>query len=436
MALIRAIGRWGLTWLVVNAIVGSAVFGLPAEYVTLLGRTSVLAVIVGGFSTAIIIACTAEVASKIPEPGGSYIYARTVFGRFAGIQVGWFSWAVRLTATAAGASLFVSYLGGLIPSVEHGLQRALVLTLLLGGLTAGNYIGVRSGANLSSFFAVVKISLLIALGLYGTFHSSGQIIVPALPEIAAPGIKNWFEALLLLSFMYGGFETALMPLGEVENPRRVVPFALGAGLALCIAIYSLIQVAVLNTPGAEGSARPLAVVASAFFGPMGTVLTSIGAMVCIYGYLSASVLGSPRLAYALADKGDFPPFLARLHPRFETPHLSIVLFGVCTWAIAVTGSFRAALALSIGARLVTYGTTCAALVPLRRYHPERGGFTIPFGPVLSALGVAMTLVLVTRVHQREAIALAVTGIFATLNWWWISTRQPEKGKTRSAAART
>ena len=145
MPLIRAIGRWGLTWLVVNAIVGSAVFGLPTEYVTLLGRASVLAVVVGGFSTAVIIACTAEVASKIPEPGGSYIYARTVFGRFAGIQVGWFSWAVRLTATAAGASLFVSYLGGLIPSVEHGWPRAVVLTLLLGGLTAGNYVGVRSG---------------------------------------------------------------------------------------------------------------------------------------------------------------------------------------------------------------------------------------------------------------------------------------------------
>jgi len=427
VALIRAIGRWGLTWLVVNAIVGSAVFGLPTEYVALLGRASVLAVIVGGLSTAIIIACTAEVASKIPEPGGSYIYARTVFGRFAGIQVGWFSWAVRLTATAAGASLFVSYLGGLVPSLEHGWQRAVVLTLLLGGLTAGNYVGVRSGANLSSVFAVLKLSLLIALGLYGAVFSGGQGVSLAMPEIAAPGIKNWFEALLLLSFMYGGFETALMPLGEVENPRRVVPFALGVGLALCIAIYSLIQVAVLNTPSAQSSARPLAVVASTLFGPLGAVVTDLGAMVCIYGYLSASVLGSPRLAYALAEKGDFPPFLATLHPRFKTPHRSIVLFGLCTWAIAVTGSFRAALALSIGARLVTYGTTCAALIPLRHYHPGRRGFTIPFGPVLSVLGVSMTLVLVTRMHQREVIVLAVTGLIAALNWRWVSRHSGIRG---------
>ncbi len=254
---------------------------------------------------------------------------------------------------------------------------------------------------------------------------AARAIVVAMSDVAAPGVRNWFEALLLLSFMYGGFETALMPLGEVENPRRVVPFALAVGLAFCIAIYSLIQIAVLNTPGAQSSARPLAVLASGLFGPVGAVLTSIGAMVCIYGYLSASVLGSPRLAYALADKGDFPPFLARLHPRFKTPHLSIVLFGACTWAVAVTGSFRAALALSIGARLVTYGTTCAALVPLRRNLPERRGFTIPFGPLLSFLGVAMTLVLVTRVHQREAIALAATGVVATLNWWWISRRSPE-----------
>jgi amino acid transporter len=436
VALVRAIGRWGLTWLVFNAVVGSAVFGLPSEYVTLLGAASVLAVVVGGLSMAIIMVCTAEVASKIPEPGGSYAWARTVFGRFAGIQVGWFSWTVRLTATAAGASLFVSYLGGLIPSAEHGLPRVAALTLLLGGLTVANYVGVRSGANLSSFFAAVKLSILVALGLYGALHAGGRTAVVACSDIAAPGLGNWFEALLLLSFMYGGFETALMPLGEVENPRRVVPFALGAGLALCIAIYSVVQIAVLGTLGAGASARPLAVVASALVGPAGAVLTDLGAMACLYGYLSASLLGTPRLTYALAEKGDFPSLLARLHPRFGTPHLSVVLFGAGTWAIAVTGSFRAALALSVGARLVTYGVTCAALVPLRRRHPERRGFTIPFGPALSLLGIAMVLVLVTRVHQREAIALGSTGILATLNWWWISRRRPETRAVRSTAPRT
>jgi amino acid transporter len=425
---VRAIGKWGLTWLVVNSIVGSAVFGLPTEFVKLLGKRSVFAVIVGGLASIVMIACYAEVASKITEPGGSYIYARTVFGRFAGIQVGWFSWAVRLTSTAAGASLFVSYLGGLVPSLEHGAGRVFVLTVLLGGLTAVNYVGVRTGTNLSSLLGIAKISLLVALGLYGAIRlgRSGEALAAAEPM--SP-LKNWFDAFLLLSFMYGGFETALLPLGEVEEPRRTVPFALGTGLAMCIAIYSMIQIAVLNTPAAQVSPRPLAVVASTLFGPVGAVITALGAMVCIYGYLSASVLGTPRLTYALAEKGEFPPFLAKIHPRFQTPYVSVALFGLCCWVIATTGSFRVAVALSIGARLATYGSTCAALIPLRRLHPERPGFTIPFGPVVSVAGIVMTLILVTRMHERETVAVAITGIIATANWYWVSKRNP---KTQSA----
>jgi basic amino acid/polyamine antiporter, APA family len=424
VALVRAIGRWGLTWLVVNAIVGSAVFGLPAEYVKLLGRASVLAVVLGGVSTFVIIACIAEVASKFPEPGGAYIYARTVFGRFVGIQVGWLSWTVRLTATAAGASLFVSYLAGLIPSIEYGWGRVIVLTLLLGGLTAANYIGVRSGAGLSSLFGVAKVLLLLAVGLYGAWHTGGYGLALPLKEVVSPGVRNWFEAFLLLSFMYGGFETALLPLGEVEDPKRVVPAALGIGLAFSTAIYSLIQIGVLNTRGAQNASRPLAVLASTLFGPIGAVLTSLGALICIYGFLSASVLGAPRLTYALAEKGDFPAFLAKVHPRFKTPYTSVVLFGAGTWAIAVTGSFRIAVALSIGARLVTYGATCAALIPLRRRHPERVGITISFGPFLSIAGIAMTLALVSRMHERETIALVIASAIATMNWWWISRKRP------------
>lgn len=298
-----------------------------------------------------------------------------------------------------------------------------MLTLLLGGLTAANYIGVRSGAGLSSLFGVAKIVLLLALGLYGTLHSGGRGMVPQMNEIVSPGIRNWFEAFLLLSFMYGGFETALLPLGEVENPRRAVPTALAVGLAFAIAIYSLIQISVLNTSLAQNSSRPLAVLASTYFGPIGAVITSLGAMVYIYGYLSASVLGTPRLTYALAEKGDFPAFLARIHHRFKTPYTSIVLFGVGTWAIAVTGSFRIAIALSIGARLVTYGAMCAALIPLRKRHPERVGFTVPLGPSLSITGIVMTLALVTRMHERETIALMITSLVATLNWWWISRKR-------------
>lgn len=431
MTLPRAIGGMGLTWLVVNAIVGSAVFGLPADYVKILGPASVLAVIAGGISTAFIVVCFAEVASKIPEAGGSYIYARTVFGRFAGIQVGWFSWAVRLASTAAGASLFVSYLGGLVPSVEHGGGRFLILTLLLGGLTLANYVGVRSGAGLSSAFGITKIVVLLALGLYGTWNSGVHLAIVSRQDISTPGVRNWFEAFLLLSFMYGGFETALLPLGEVRNPLRAVARSLALGLALSVVIYTLVQVAVLNTPNAQSSSRPLAVLASNLFGSLGATITSIAAMICVYGYLCASLLGTPRLTYALAEMGDFPSYFAKIHPRFQTPYISILLFGAGTWLIAVTGSFRIAIALSVGARLVTYGATCATLVPLRRRFPERRGYTVPFGPLLSALSIGMTLVLAMHMHTRETAALVITSSLAFMNWLWLTNKRQTSEDGRS-----
>jgi basic amino acid/polyamine antiporter, APA family len=431
MNLSRKIGKWSLTGLVINAVVGSALFGMSGDLVSLLGRASVLGVVAGGIATAIVMACFAEVASKFPQPGGPYIYARTTFGRFIGIQVGWFSWLVRLSSAAASATIFVSYLGGLVPSLEHGVGRAAVITVVLGLLTAANYIGVRSGANVSSVFAIAKLTPLLAIGIYGAIHAAGNsgIAIP-IRELAVPGTGRWFEAFLLMSFLYGGFDTAMMPLGEVKEPRRTVPFALAGGLLVCIVVFTLVQVAVLSTTGAQASSRPLAQAAAVLFGPIGATLTSVAAIVSTYGYLSAGTLSVPRLTYAMAEQGDFPKVFARIHPRFNTPHVSIVIFGILTWTIAVTGSFKAAVALSVGARLITYVSTCGALIPLRRRHPEREGFKVPFGPALSVIACLMACALITRVHIREAIALAVTASLATASWWW--TRRKDTGRNAAA----
>ena len=105
-ALVRAIGRWSLAALVVNSIIGSAVFGLPSVVAGLVGRASLIAVPVAGVATAVIVACYAELSSQFTQSGGTYLYVRVALGRFAGIQVGWFRLLTSLTATAAGANLF------------------------------------------------------------------------------------------------------------------------------------------------------------------------------------------------------------------------------------------------------------------------------------------------------------------------------------------
>ena len=166
--LIRAIGRWTLVALVLNSIIGSGIFGLPAVVAGKLGAASIWAYLVAAAGIAVIVACFAEVGSQFREAGGPYLYARAGFGRFVGIQVGWLAWLVRLTSAAANANLFILYLAEFWPRAEQPLERAGVLALLLGGLTLANVRGVRTGARLSSIFAIAKLlplSIFIVAGL-------------------------------------------------------------------------------------------------------------------------------------------------------------------------------------------------------------------------------------------------------------------------------
>ena len=132
-ALVRAISRWSLAALALNTILGSSVFGLPSLLAALLGDMSPLVVPLGGLAMAVILACYAECGSRFTGTGGSYLYARAAFGRLAGIQVGWFTLLVRVTAAAANANLFVTYLAEFWPRATQPLPRFVLLTALVAG---------------------------------------------------------------------------------------------------------------------------------------------------------------------------------------------------------------------------------------------------------------------------------------------------------------
>src|ERR1700723_4745673 len=144
--LVRAIGRWSLAALVVNSIIGSGIFGLPATVAGLLGKRSVVAVLIAGTAMGVIMACYAEVASQFSDAGGPYLYARTAFGRFIGILVGWMFYLAQTAAPAANANLFVIYLAEFWPGVKEPWTRFAFLTLLVGLLALINARGARQGA--------------------------------------------------------------------------------------------------------------------------------------------------------------------------------------------------------------------------------------------------------------------------------------------------
>jgi amino acid transporter len=417
--LVRAIGRWSLAALAVNSVIGSGIFGLPATVAGLLGKRSILAVLIAGVAMGVIIGCFAEVASQFSQAGGPYLYARTAFGRLTGIVVGWMLYLAQTAAPAANANLFVIYLAAFWPAAKEPWPRAIVLTLLVGILAIVNAIGARQGTVLSNITTVAKLLpllMVITAGAAVTIVHHTPWGASAWPP--AP-VTDWLKAMVLLVFAYGGFETALAPMGEAKNPKRDAAFAVFVTLIACTVIYALVQWVVIGVLGPDATTdRPLAEVARLTMGNRGAALVAVGALISVYGYLSAKLLGMPRVTFALAKNGDLPQIFAAVSKIFQTPWFSILFYALIVWGLAMMGSFTWNVTLSVVARLFYYAVVCAALIALRRAPEQRARFRLPAGPLFAILGIGICVALATQVDLSKSIILGVTLAAAFLNWIW------------------
>jgi amino acid transporter len=226
--LVRALGRWSMVALAVNSILGSGIFGLPSAVAALLGAVSPVAVLIAGAGMGVIIACYAEVASQFSDTGGTYLYVRQAFGRFAGVQVGWLMLLSRVTACAAAVNLLIIYLGEFWPGATAPLPRLLIIILFLGALAVANYRGVGAGARISNVTVIAKLAALAIVCVAGTMYLATHPHVAVKP--VNTDVHGWLKAMLLLLFAYGGYEAALNPMGEARDPRRDAGFALFVAL--------------------------------------------------------------------------------------------------------------------------------------------------------------------------------------------------------------
>jgi amino acid transporter len=151
-------------------------------------------------------------------------------------------------------------------------------------------------------------------------------------------------------------------------------------------------------------------------------IVAAGTLVSAYGYLSANMLHTPRITFAMGERGDFPAFFARIHPLFRTPHVSIVIFAVLLLVFSIAGDFRWNAMLSSVARLFVYGSVAAALPVLRKKNPQAAGFRMPAGIAFAVLALLFTGVLVTRMQRGEFIVIALTAGLAFINWLWARKR--------------
>jgi amino acid transporter len=383
--LVRAIGRWGLTAVIINSVVGSGIFGLPSTVAGLTGSWSPLAFLFAATGVLTVVLCFAEVGSRFDQTGGPYLYARETYGEQVGFQVGWLNIWTRVLSGAAVLNVFLAYLAQLVPAVASPWGRAVAMTVAIALVTLNNVIGVRQGSWTVNALTLAKLLPLVLLGFFGLLRLSDETL--ASQAVAAP---RWTEAILVLVFAYGGFESGVIAGGETRNPRGDTAFALVMGILCVSVVYCLVQLAVVGVlPQAASNPAPVAGALRVLLGPAGLVLGSLAAVVSTYGWLAGFSLMTPRLLYSMGERRELPSLLGRVHPRFRTPHVAIVANSLVTLAVAVGGTFAGSAALSVGTRLIVYALTCAALPLLRaRGTGDPPGFRLPAGVPIAALGIA------------------------------------------------
>lgn len=314
----------------------------------------------------------AELGAMLPHSGGQYVYLREAYGRLPAFLCGWVFFLViqsgSIATVAVGCGIYLSYL---FPSVA-GLARwgpvALIVTL-----TMINYVGVKAGARVQVTFTALKLGglgLLVASAL-----GSGA---PAAWGGAAAGAEHWtaqqLGAAMLACFVaYDGWHVIAFIAGEVRDPKRNLPLALGLGVSAVVAVYVLANVAYFRAlPLAEIAATDRVATATAerTLGPMGATIVTLTIVLSTIGAANGSILTAPRIYFAQARDGLFFRKLAEIHPRFETPAFSILTQGAWASLLALSGSYETLFSYVLFASWLIHALAALAVVVLRRKRPE------------------------------------------------------------------
>jgi basic amino acid/polyamine antiporter, APA family len=416
--LVRVIGQWGLAAGIVNVTVGGGIFRLPSGVAAEVGAAAPLAYLACTIAMGLIVLCFADAGSRVSMTGGPYAYVETAFGPFVGFVSGVLLWVGITLAMSAVSSFFADSLVALVPALGT-TGRAIAITLVLLVLGAANVRGVGGVTRFNAIATIAKLlplALLVIVGL-ATMRWSN------LSWTSPPTATAVSRASVLLVFAFLGVESALVPSGEVRDPARTVPRAIFIAMAVVALLYVAIQLVAQGLLGAAlpGNATPLASAANVALGPAGRTLMLVGSTVSMFAYVSGMTLAVPRMLFAFGRDGFLPAALARVHPRWRTPHVAIAAQTAIVLALALFARFEQLAVAANVTVLLVYGACCLAAAELRRRDVRSGGipFQVPAGAVIPWLALAVIGWILWGLRAEEwraaapVIAAAVVVYFAT-----------------------
>lgn len=419
----RSIGKWSLVLLIINSIIGAGIFGLPSRVFALSGIYSLLAFGACALVVMVFILCFAEVSSRFDKTGGPYTYAFNALGPFPAFLTGWLLLLSRIFNYATLINLLVIYLSFFSDVFDQPGTRICCILILTIFFTIVNHIGVKDSTRVNNILTIAKLLPLIAFITIGLFNLRSE----PLQATTEFHFTSFSTSVLLLVFAFGGFESVLINTGEINNPRKNLPFALITGFLFITIFYCLIQLVSIGTlPGLATSQKPLAEAAHIFMGPWGGLLIAAGAVISITGTLNAIVLGGSRLPFAFSTEGQFPKIFSFIHPKRLTPTWSLLLFIAITTVVSMVWSFFAALTIGAIIRVLLYLMVCISMIMLRRKRPGATDFfKLRSGNLLAILGILFSGWLLTACKRAELLDISLCifiGVVVYLSFEWYKKR--------------
>jgi basic amino acid/polyamine antiporter, APA family len=416
----RTLGLWSSVGLVVGITIGSGIFRTPAAIARLLPDPKVMlaAWVLGGLVTLCGALSFAGLGRILPETGGFYVYLREGWGRPVAFLFGW-SELVLIRANALGGMSIVFGEYGLrsfgVDPVAHPLAARGLAAAAIACAALANVRGARLGAAIVGWSTAAKftaLAVLVGCSLaLGGGHGASAAHFQGASQPASLTAGSLGLALVSILWAYDGFADVSFAGGEVTDPSRNLPRAIILGTVAIIGLYVLTNLAYLYVLPVEAIGRsPLvaADVMQTLFGQAGVTLVALFVMISSFSSVNGSMLAAPRVFFAMAADGLFFKALSRVHPRFRTPHVAILLSAMLGMALVMSRSFEALTNTFVLAIWPFYALSVAAIFRLRRRRPDLGPHGVAGYPIVPAVFIGAVVCFVLNALVTDPIPTAAT----------------------------
>jgi len=382
-------------------MIGSAIFIVPAEITREVGSARAA---VGVWAAAGVLSLCgalsfAELAAMMPQAGGQYVYLREAYGPQVSFLCGWMFFLVQNSGGIATLAVgFAKFLGGVHPLPAWEQKAAAVVAVL--ALTGINYSGVRKGGGVQLIFTGLNAGAIVALIVLGwVLGRASPGPAGSLPHPSGLAFLSAFGVAMVAAFWaYEGWNNVTFAAGEVKRPERTLPRALILGTLFVVIVYVLINLVyyrVLSVTEVANSPLVAADAAVRILGSRGSRLVSLAIIIAVLGSTNGSILAGARVYYAMAKDGLFFRWCGAVHPRFHTPHLSLVVQGVWSAFLVLLAGYEQLFTFTVFAAFIFYALAAYAVIVLRRKRPDLPrpyrvpGY--PLVPLIFVLGAAWFL---------------------------------------------